>query len=410
MIQRPTLTLAALALVLGACGDRAPASTSAVEPELSAARSDLRAHLELRIDEAHNPEWPLTRVGDVVISDDGRLFVSQPEVPAVYVLGEAGRVMGTIGRRGEGPGGFIQLAAIGLLGDTLFASDPSLGRVSFFTLDGDFIRSRQWVADMEPQRIEDGFQLLLLGAPPVALFTNGSALVRPNMIFRPEPPGEGASWTTLRIPLLQIDAESEVVDTLGWEETTGATVGLRRRGTVFQVTAPLRRSPHTAILPNGAGVAVARDAGPDRSEVSVSRIGAEGDTLFARDYAYRPIPVTDAVLDRAIGDLTVFPQDIDGAPGGPDFREPLREAGLVPTMLPPVTGIVGGQDGSIWLRREEAEVNTIDWTVLEETGGVRGAVRLPRGHRVVAVRGTVMVAVEEDAFGVPSLLRYRLSG
>ncbi|WP_419933982.1 6-bladed beta-propeller [Candidatus Palauibacter sp.] len=313
-MRRPTLVLAALALVVGACRDGAPASRLDAEPELSGAHSDLTAHLELRIDETLDPGWPLTRVGDVVIGHDGRLFVSQPQVPAVYVLDETGRVTGTIGRQGEGPGEFMGLAALGLLGDTLFASDPDLGRVSFFSPDGEFIRSRQWIADMEPRRVEDGFQLLLLPGPPVALFSGGSALVRPNMMLMPEPPGEEVRRRTLRIPLLKIDAESRVVDTLAWEETTIATVGLRRRGSVFQIAAPFQRHPHTAIMPNGAGVVVARDLESGRASVSVNRIGPGADTLFSRNYTYRPIPVTEADLERSLGDLTVFPPDVDGGP------------------------------------------------------------------------------------------------
>ncbi|WP_420463683.1 6-bladed beta-propeller [Candidatus Palauibacter sp.] len=408
-MQRPTLVLAALALVVGACREGSRASRLAAEPELSGAHSDLTAHLELRIDEALDPDWPLTKVGDVVIGHDGRLFVSQPQARAVYVLDETGRVTDTIGRQGEGPGEFMGLAALGLLGDTLFASDPDLGRVSFFSPDGDFIRSRQWIADMEPRRVEDGSQLLLLPGPPVALFSGGSALVRPNMMLLPEPPGEEVRRTTLRIPLLKIDAESRVVDTLAWEETTSATVGLRRRGSVFQIAAPFQRHPHTAIMPNGAGVVVARDLESGRASVSVNRIGPGADTLFSRNYTYRPIPVAEADLERSLGDLTVFPPDVDGGPDGPDFMRPLREAGLVPETLPPVTGLVAGQDGSIWLRREEGAADRIAWTVLEKNGEVRGTVSLPCGHRVVAALETVMVAVEEDEFDVPSVLRYRVT-
>ncbi|WP_423926051.1 hypothetical protein [Candidatus Palauibacter sp.] len=69
---------------------------------------------------------------------------------------------------------------------------------------------------------------------------------------------------------------------------------------------------------------------------------------------------------------------------------------------------MAGQDGSIWLRREEAAADRIAWTVLEKNGEVRGTVSLPRGQRVVAALETVMVAVEEDEFDVPSVLRYRV--
>ena len=168
MIRRLILALAPLALVLAACRDNAPPAPPPAMSSLTAEGSDLGAHLDLRIDEALNPEWPLTRVGDVISGGDGRLFVSQPQVPAIQVLDEAGRLTLTIGRRGDGPGEFMGLWAIGLVGDTLFASDPDLGRVSYFTSAGGLIRSRQWVAEMEPSWIEDESRLMLLPAPPVA--------------------------------------------------------------------------------------------------------------------------------------------------------------------------------------------------------------------------------------------------
>ena len=47
------------------------------------------------------------------------------------------------------------------------------------------------------------------------------------------------------------------------------------------------------------------------------------------------------------------------------------------------------------------------WTVLDGTGEVVGVVTLPRRQVVVAVRGAVMVAVEEDELGRVTLVRYR---
>lgn len=67
-----------------------------------------------------------------------------------------------------------------------------------------------------------------------------------------------------------------------------------------------------------------------------------------------------------------------------------------------------GQDDSIWLRREEREGDSVQWTVLDGAGEVMGVVTLPRGQEVVAARGTVMATVEEDELGLTNLVRYRL--
>ena len=81
---------------------------------------------------------------------------------------------------------------------------------------------------------------------------------------------------------------------------------------------------------------------------------------------------------------------------------------MIPATLPGVTGLAVGQDDSIWLRREEREGDTVQWAVLDGMGQVLGVVTLPRAQEVVAARGTVMAAVEEDELGRVTLVRYRL--
>ena len=81
---------------------------------------------------------------------------------------------------------------------------------------------------------------------------------------------------------------------------------------------------------------------------------------------------------------------------------------MIPANLPGVTGLAVGQDDSIWLRREEREGDTVQWAVLDGMGQVLGVVTLPRAQEVVAARGTVMAAVEEDELGRAWLVRYRV--
>ena len=152
-------------------------------------------------------------------------------------------------------------------------------------------------------------------------------------------------------------------------------------------------------------------AGPS---VLVTRIGPSADTVFSRTYSYTPAPLTDDLLRRALNETEVneiFPMrdgERDGAPEGADFEGPVRRSGVLPETLPTVTSLVVGHYESIWIRREEQVGKFAQWTVLDGTGEVVGVATLPRRQEVVAARGAVMVAVEEDELGRASLVRYRV--
>ena len=153
-------------------------------------------------------------------------------------------------------------------------------------------------------------------------------------------------------------------------------------------------------------------AGPS---VLVTRIGPSADTVFSRTYSpYTPAPLTDDLFRRVLSETEVgeiFPMpggEREGVPESAEFEGPVRRSGVLPETLPTVTSLVVGQDESIWLRREEQEGEFARWTVLDGTGEVLGVVTLPRRQEVVAVRGAVMVAVEEDELGRASLVRYRV--
>ena len=153
-------------------------------------------------------------------------------------------------------------------------------------------------------------------------------------------------------------------------------------------------------------------AGPS---VLVTHIGPSADTVFSRSYSYSPAPLTDDLLRRALSETEVgemFPMqrgEREGVPESAEFEGPVRRSGVLPETLPAVTSLVVGQDESIWLRREEQEGEFAQWTVLDGTGEVLGVVTLPRRQEVVAVRGAVMVAVEEDELGRARLVRYRVT-
>ncbi len=87
---------------------------------------------DLRIgSETAGPEYLFTNLTKVVPTDDA-IFVLQGGIPEIRVYGLDGRYRRTIGRAGAGPGEFDGLEVIGVLGDTLWAVDGNLRRITYF--------------------------------------------------------------------------------------------------------------------------------------------------------------------------------------------------------------------------------------------------------------------------------------
>ena len=80
-----------------------------------------------------------------------------------------------------------------------------------------------------------------------------------------------------------------------------------------------------------------------------------------------------------------------------------------PSNPAPTPGAPETLDPAAWPAIETEQVATTELTFNPQGGDVVGVVTLPRRQEVVAVRGAVMVAVEEDELGRASLVRYRVA-
>ena len=374
-----------------------------------------------RIGSIDDPEQGLTQIGQIVIGPDGLFYVSQPLNRNVRVYDARGALRRVIGKEGEGPGEFEGIASIGLLRDTLYVSDDQLLRVSFFTLDGAFLTSRPWRTDQRLTRSHGTsssgpLDIMYIPTAPQALSVDGTALVIPQhgMPVLTER-GPGVRTWSYPIPVLRIDQQSQVIDTLAWEQHMAANIVMSRGGAEFFFAAHLFDYPLLKLMPDGSGVVVVdRRAAADRatSTFRVSATRRARDTIFSPVFAYQPVPTTREVV-RSVLERTPINQNpgspASGSPPGvPEREDALRDAGLVPSMLPPVTYLTVGQDSSIWLRREEVSGDSAVWNVLGSSGEAVGTLRLPSRQTVVAAKGDVVAATELDDLDVPYVIRYRI--
>lgn len=151
------------------------------------------------------------------ILPDGGALIGDSGSGEIHRIGADGSVVGSWGRRGEGPGEYQRIEALLLRGDSIFVSDGRLGRVTVLSPDGD-VRTEQLMAGTFLHRAS-------------AILADGRVLLVPDEGYsavdetRPE-------WVFERQPILSVDLESGTADTLAelphlrrWYETRAASPG-----------------------------------------------------------------------------------------------------------------------------------------------------------------------------------------
>ena len=368
----------------------------------------IHSKMELQVGNEQDVLWTLQTIGDIVIGDDGRVLVSQPEIPEIRVFGHDGEIMATIGRMGEGPGEFASIDAMTWQNGKIIVNDNQLLRTSVFEQDGTFLESKQWLIDLTP--FHHG-RLSFFPNSPRVVFPDGTGIVRPNILALPDRPADGINRVEDRVPFLKIDADGRVVDTLAWEETTTTVLTMERRQVMHSIVSPFGENKQTTVTSKGgiveASVSHGHDGRRAMNAIRVWTLDPMGDTAWIREFEYRPMPATRELAKSLVEEAVVFSDDAERQPSAEVFYDELARRGVLKGSLPAFSDLHVGQDDTIWLRRD-ADLTSAEYAVLDMFGNVRGTVRLPRPHHVMANRDDVVWTVAEGALGVPVLFRYSI--
>lgn len=142
---------------------------------------------------------------------------------------------------------------------------------------------------------------------------------------------------------------------------------------------------------------------------SVQRFHHSGRVTLARNYRYRPLPVTREMVERALDEhVGRLGETRIRTPEASVLRRQIRQNLYRPRFLPPVTELVLGRDGTIWLRREDLGRQMAWWHVLDGRGRIIARAWVPAGVRVAYADRTQIWTVELDELDVPTLVKYRI--
>jgi hypothetical protein len=314
----------------------------------------------------------------------------------LILFDSSGRRLTTLGRRGEGPGEFLQLRHLfGWAGDSVWAFDLRGDRIHFFSATGRHVGTVQ-----------------LDGAVPTA--SEATRLPRigklfPEAVFAGKLVAEG--YTTLPPTAPGCRGYCFVVATLdgGLTElltdiSVGAPVRSITTGDGDPHLVPLAHARWFDVASDGSlfadAVAVAEPGGSGRIRVTLQR--PTGDTVFSRLYEFAPIPVPSSVRDSL---ARYRASNVGSGAALGTLTARLRDA--MPTIYDPVRQVRIALDKSVWLCLRDTRPGAL-CLVLDAAGTVVRRIRLPATVMEVAeINGDRIWAVERGADDVRSVVRYR---
>lgn len=398
MLKCRYLVLAGGVVALSGCLDPGGSGSGRIDVEDLA---QVSVSEELRIGSLEDPTKGFSRISDVLVTPDGSVLVLEGADAEIRKYDTEGRLTRTFGGEGSGPGELSRPGSFGVVNDTLWVSDSGNNRITLFTLDGELAGTLPRRAVQVPVAVKN----IRVSVSPHAYLGKGLFTSSYRMSFFGETTGGPDS---VRIPSLIFNMDGAVVDTVDWRLERMSVDFVSRGGSVIILRNPLRDSPLRDEI-DGDQVVIERSvASTEASGVfRVTRLSSVGDTVFAREFKYRPRAVSGSFLDSLVE------SHIDNLPSSWDrsgWESAVREALPGIEYHPPVTEHWIAEDKSVWLRLNRAEGDNLSWVVVGPDGTLRGIVSLPGSAEIEWSEGDKLWTVERDELDVPWLVRYRLAG
>ena len=316
---------------------------------------------------------------------DGLLVVMQIGPAEVLLLNEAGELMGTVGRLGEGPGEFRGLLDLDTKGDSILLLDGLARRVLLFHRESPVTAWSLRDLPEIPQQIAFG-----AGGAPVVSVTRG--------------PGTGSQnvMQILRdtIEFYRVDDPETPLET-PVKVPGGELFVPRNPSGDFQVGMPaFAAHEQYDLVPTGVVAADARDG-------RVMSFDWDGQTARTLQPASPPSPATEAEMDalweRVEASVRRNPDE--------DYESYARQSvevwdGRVPR--PFYAEVISDGSESLVGHYVHRSADILEWSLLGRNGETVGALTLEAGIRLFSLQDREVLGVGRDSMDVEHLLVLRI--
>ncbi len=380
--------------LLASCGP--DAETDPGEPADSGVTYDIVE--ELRIDGYEHNLVPIDTTIRVAVAENGMIAIAQLQTSNVLFFSETGESLGSIGRDGEGPGEFRQAWRLGWIADTLYVYDFSLRRFTLIDPDLQYVRYIYVPNGARPGpemagRLPD-FGIVYGGA----LYADGSVY---GQFAGTQNAVANADYDPQKTTYGRVKEDGTIVSYFQFSSGATEIIEVPGGGRILGNILPSPVRPILRLSADGirmAHINVAME-GPDAGTFEIKMEDVLSDVLYVRRYPFDVVPITEAVRDSIL-DIAV-----ENYP--PEMGQALRRGATFPPMLPPVVGMVGGRDNTLWIRMHDTAEGR-PYRILDPSGELVGTLTLPLNSRIAVADLHQIWVIEIDELDVESVVRYRL--
>jgi hypothetical protein len=319
-------------------------------------------------------------VGPVQLSASGSLAITLRQDFNVRIYDRNGRQTAAFGKRGSGPGEFIEHQVTGWVGDTVLIYDAAQRRFTYLSKEGKLVRTEALsrLRAPVPRNDSQGTWKLDAGFVPHAKAADGT-LLGISMATRTL---SGQTERSLAVVSRVPGADPHLVSTIPtpdgrWQAPFGPAL----------VVAFSNDAKHIGFVDVDR---MALSGGSFR----VSKLQTSGTTVFSTQLAYAGVPLrasfVDSVLAKGVG------------PDG--VRSVKRDR--IPPVLSPVVTLRFSDNGLTWVVQRLSESRNVV-ILLDAMGNEISRFASPERSELVVASSTHLWFKEVDADGMTSLVRYR---